>query len=63
MGYVSTDPNPDGDHANGLRAFLEEFEVGELWMLRPGEIEHVAVIARVLAIQPRLPAPLWLRPQ
>jgi hypothetical protein len=29
----------------------------------PGEIEHVAVVARVLAIQPRLPAPLWLRPQ
>jgi beta-lactamase superfamily II metal-dependent hydrolase len=27
--------HPDGDHANGLRTILEEFEVGELWMLRP----------------------------
>lgn len=25
----------DGDHAGGLRTILEEFEVGELWMLRP----------------------------
>ena len=25
----------DGDHAGGLRKVLEEFEVGELWMLRP----------------------------
>lgn len=29
--------HPDGDHANGLRTILEEFEVGELWMLRPWE--------------------------
>ena len=28
-----------------------------------GEVDHVAVIARILAIQPPLPAPLWLRPQ
>ncbi|TXH35607.1 MAG: MBL fold metallo-hydrolase [Rhodospirillaceae bacterium] len=27
--------HPDGDHANGLRTILEEFEVRELWMLRP----------------------------
>lgn len=27
--------HPDGDHAGGLRKVLEEFEVGELWMLRP----------------------------
>ncbi|MEM9819104.1 MAG: MBL fold metallo-hydrolase [Cyanobacteria bacterium P01_D01_bin.6] len=27
--------HPDGDHANGLRKILEEFEVGQLWMLRP----------------------------
>lgn len=27
--------HPDGDHAGGLRNVLEEFEVGELWMLRP----------------------------
>ena len=27
--------HPDGDHAGGLRKVLEEFEVGELWILRP----------------------------
>ena len=27
--------HPDGDHAGGLRKIFEEFEVGELWMLRP----------------------------
>lgn len=27
--------HPDGDHAGGLRAILEEFRVGRLWMLRP----------------------------
>jgi len=27
--------HPDGDHAGGLRMILEEFEVDELWMLRP----------------------------
>ena len=27
--------HPDGDHAGGLRKVLEEFEVSELWMLRP----------------------------
>ena len=27
--------HPDGDHAGGLRAVLEEFDIGELWMLRP----------------------------
>jgi len=27
--------HPDGDHAGGLRTILEEFEVGQLWMLRP----------------------------
>lgn len=27
--------HPDGDHAGGLRKVLEEFRVGELWMLRP----------------------------
>lgn len=27
--------HPDGDHAGGLRRVLEEFDVGELWMLRP----------------------------
>lgn len=27
--------HPDGDHAGGLRKLFEEFEVGELWMLRP----------------------------
>lgn len=27
--------HPDGDHAGGLRKILEEFEIGELWMLRP----------------------------
>ena len=27
--------HPDGDHAGGLRKVLEEFSVGELWMLRP----------------------------
>jgi hypothetical protein len=29
--------HPDRDHAGGLRRVLEEFEVGELWMLRPWE--------------------------
>lgn len=27
--------HPDGDHAGGLRAVLEEFEIGVLWMHRP----------------------------
>ena len=27
--------HPDGDHAGGLQTVLEEFEVSELWMLRP----------------------------
>ncbi|WP_440940232.1 ComEC/Rec2 family competence protein [Immundisolibacter sp.] len=27
--------HPDGDHAGGLRAVLEGFEIGALWMLRP----------------------------
>ncbi|MCH8111951.1 MAG: MBL fold metallo-hydrolase [Proteobacteria bacterium] len=27
--------HPDGDHAGGLRTILEEFEVGQLWMLCP----------------------------
>lgn len=27
--------HPDGDHAGGLRTVLEEFTIGELWMLRP----------------------------
>jgi len=27
--------HPDGDHAGGLRTVLKEFDVGELWMLRP----------------------------
>jgi beta-lactamase superfamily II metal-dependent hydrolase len=27
--------HPDGDHAAGLKAVLEEFEVGTLWMNRP----------------------------
>jgi hypothetical protein len=27
----------DADHAGGLRAILENFEVGDLWMLRPWE--------------------------
>jgi beta-lactamase superfamily II metal-dependent hydrolase len=27
--------HPDGDHAGGLRTVLKEFEVKELWMLRP----------------------------
>ncbi|MDQ3802140.1 MAG: MBL fold metallo-hydrolase [Acidobacteriota bacterium] len=27
--------HPDGDHAGGLRTILNEFKVGQLWMLRP----------------------------
>jgi hypothetical protein len=27
--------HPDGDHTGGLKKVLEEYEVGELWMLRP----------------------------
>lgn len=29
--------HPDGDHAGGLQTVLEEFDIGELWMLRPWE--------------------------
>ena len=29
--------HPDGDHAGGLRDILEQFGIGELWMLRPWE--------------------------
>ncbi len=29
--------HPDGDHAGGLRKVLDEFDVSELWMLRPWE--------------------------
>ncbi|CAI4030825.1 Metallo-beta-lactamase superfamily protein [Nitrospira tepida] len=32
--------HPDGDHAGGLRTVLEEFRVGELWMLRPWIYAH-----------------------
>jgi beta-lactamase superfamily II metal-dependent hydrolase len=35
--------HPDKDHAEGLAPILEEFEVGELWMLRPWDYaRHVA---------------------
>lgn len=27
--------HPDGDHAGGLRSLFDEYEIGELWMLRP----------------------------
>ncbi|WP_342609138.1 competence protein ComEC [Vibrio tritonius] len=27
--------HPDGDHAGGLRKLFEEYEIGELWMIRP----------------------------
>lgn len=27
--------HPDGDHTGGLRKLFDEYEVGELWMLRP----------------------------
>lgn len=27
--------HPDGDHSGGLRTVLEEFDCGQLWMLRP----------------------------
>lgn len=27
--------HPDGDHAGGLRKLFNEYEIGELWMLRP----------------------------
>ena len=27
--------HPDGDHVGGLSSVLENFKVGELWMLRP----------------------------
>lgn len=29
----------------------------------PAEVDHVAVIARILGMQPPLPAPSWLQPQ
>ena len=29
--------HPDGDHAGGIIQILEEYEVGQLWMLRPWE--------------------------
>jgi len=34
--YVVATHN-DGDHAGGLRTILEEFDIGQLWMLRPWE--------------------------
>ncbi len=27
--------HPDGDHAGGLRTLFDEYQIGELWMLRP----------------------------
>lgn len=27
--------HPDGDHAGGLRKMFDEYDIGELWMLRP----------------------------
>lgn len=27
--------HPDGDHAGGLRKLFDEYNIGELWMLRP----------------------------
>ena len=27
--------HPDGDHAGGLRGLFDNFEIGQLWMLRP----------------------------
>jgi len=27
--------HPDGDHAGGLRKLFDEYDIGELWMLRP----------------------------
>lgn len=27
--------HPDGDHAGGLRRLFDEYEIGQLWMLRP----------------------------
>ena len=27
--------HPDGDHAGGLRSLFDNFEIGQLWMLRP----------------------------
>lgn len=27
--------HPDGDHAGGLRKLFDEYEIGEIWMLRP----------------------------
>jgi len=29
--------HPDGDHAGGIRTLFEQYEIGELWMLRPWE--------------------------
>jgi glyoxylase-like metal-dependent hydrolase (beta-lactamase superfamily II) len=31
--------HPDGDHAGGVKAVLEEFSVGHIWMLRPWTYE------------------------
>jgi hypothetical protein len=32
--------HPDGDHTGGLRTILENYEIGELWMLRPWIYAH-----------------------
>jgi len=33
--YSVVATHPDGDHLGGLRTVLEEFQIRELWMLRP----------------------------
>lgn len=51
--------HPDGDHAGGLRKVLEEFEVDELWMLRPWDyadelIERFARLSSIERLEDRL---------
>lgn len=45
--------HPDGDHAGGLRTVLKEFQVGELWMLRPWLYadELIARFARFTSVE------------
>jgi hypothetical protein len=51
--------HPDQDHVEGLAPILEEFDVGELWMLRPWNyveylVQHVARYNSARALRDRL---------
>ena len=49
----------DRDPATGVWTLMGAGQVIDT----PAEVDHVAVIARILGLQPPLPAPSWLQPQ